>query len=367
MTMATRTAVLVTGARGLVGAAVVRRLLERGDVTTVYSLSRTPAALVNDGVTRPRVVPVRGDITRPGLALELASRRELRSEVDVVIHAAAETRFSQSWSEASLSNVVGTSNVLELASSWPTRPRVCFVSTAFVAGRRIGPIPESVADGAEGWVNEYERSKHEAERLVRVSGLPHVICRPSTIVCDTPAGGISQFNAAHGALRVCARGLVPLLPGTNDTLVDVVPCDYVSRALTDLALDRDADGVTYHLASGADAMPLGELLDRTYAHWATLAERPGALVRPVLTDLETYRLFEATVLETAEPGLRRIARALSHFVPQLAHAKTFETARADAALGYRPPPPRTYWTNMLRALGAWRPEAEAAPRTRSVA
>ena len=65
--------------------------------------------------------------------------------------------------------------------------------------------------------------------------------------------------------------------------------------------------------------------------------------------------------------VRRIARALSHFVPQLAHSKTFETARADAALRYRPPPPRSYWTNMLRALAAWRPEAEAPSRVRSVA
>jgi thioester reductase-like protein len=290
----------------------------------------------------------------------------LSASVDVVIHAAAETRFSQTWSEASLSNVSGTGNVLELASGWGRTPRVCFVSTAFVAGRRIGPISENAGDASQGWVNEYERSKHAAEELVRASGLPYVICRPSTIVCDTPAGEITQFNAAHGALRVCARGLVPMLPGSADTLVDVVPCDYVSRAITDL-VSRDVEELTCHLASGTDALPLEELFDRTYAYWSTLPERPGASMRPVLTDLETYRLFEATVLETAEPGLQRIARALSHFVPQLAHAKTFETAVADWTLGYRPPPPRSYWTNMLRALDAWRPQAAAPSRTRSVA
>jgi long-chain acyl-CoA synthetase len=359
--------VFVTGARGLVGSETVRELLRRDESTTIYALSRTPELLPADFARHQRVVPVLGDIAERGLRLRVDARRELAERVDVVIHCAAETRFSMTRDEARISNVDGTLHVLELVSEWTRSPRFCFVSTAFVAGRRTGQIPEDPGSPEPGWVNEYERSKFEAEEHVRASGIAHVICRSSTIVCDTPAGGITQFNAVHRALRVCHRSLVPMLPGTPDAPVDTVPNDYVSRAIVDLSTRPGIDGSTYHLAAGKDALTLGELLDETYAYWSEVAGPRHAPLRPLLTDLDTYRLFEATVLETAEPDLRRVTRALSHFAPQLALPKTFETDRADAALGYRPPPVRAYWRAVLRTLTAWCPEVQGTACERSAA
>jgi len=348
--------VLVTGATGLVGARCVRVLLERDPTATVYALARAPGGLASDLLGHERVVPVPGDVTKAGLALAREQRRALARRVGIVIHAAADTRFSQTLAEARRSNTVGTAHVLELVTDWPGRPRFCFVSTAFVAGKRTGRIAEDGGSDAAGWVNMYERSKFEAERLVRSSGLAAVVCRCSTIVCDGPAGHITQFNAAHRALEMCRRSLVPMLPGAEDTPVDTVPCDFVARAIVDLVTRPDTEG-TYHLVAGRDALSLGEILDAAYAYWTEIdGRRPP--IRPILTDLETYRLFEATALETAEPDLRRVTRALSHFVPQLALPKVFGTARVERTLGYGPPPVRSYWGNVLRTLTALR----SAPR-----
>ena len=359
--------VLVTGATGLVGANTLRALLRSGASDPIFALSRAPERLPRDIAQHPRVRPLSGDVTAPGVGLDPDSRRRLAGRIGVVVHAAANTRFSQGLEEARTNNVVGTAHVVELACDWKPAPRFCLVSTAFVAGRRTGLIPEDEGSPDRGWVNAYERSKLEAEGVVRASGLDHVVCRPSTIVCDTPAGRVTQFNAVHRALRICHRSLVPMLPGTAETPVDVVPCDYVSRAIAELATRRDVPGTTYHLAAGSDALRLEELLDRTYAYWQAIDDRSRPPLRPVLTDLETYRLFEATVLETGEPELRSITRAMSHFVPQLALPKTFATSRVDGVLGYRPPPVRSYWAGVVRALTAWIPEAEGAGPRRSVA
>ena len=103
-------------------------------------------------------------------------------------------------------------------------------------------------------------------------------------------------------------------------------------------------------------MPLGELLDATWLRWAAAEGwRRKTIARPSLADLETYRLFEEMVAESGDPRLVRIMRSLSHFVPQLALPKHFDTTRADAMLGELAPVVRGFWPRMIDHLstGAW--------------
>lgn len=347
--------ILITGATGLVGAEVLPRLLRRDREVHVWALVRNPARweqlAARLGAAAERVSPVVGDLTLPGLGLSRADRLALRRSVGAVVHAAADTCFSRSLPAARAVNTEGTLRLLELASEWPPGHRVVYVSTAFVAGRLTGRIGEAETPSHRGWVNAYERSKHEAEALVRASGLPWVVLRPSTIVWDGGTGGITQLNSVHRALGLFHAGLAALLPGQEDTPVDVVTTDYVADAVAELALREDALGGTYHLCAGEGALPLGDLLDRCIAVWSSAPEwRARAIARPALTDLETYRLFERTVEETGDARLRRITRSLSHFVPQLSLPKRFETAAAERALGHTAPPVRLWWSRMLEDL-----------------
>ena len=362
--MRTRLKLLVTGATGLVGRGVVTSLLRRSDATVSVLIrdaarwQRMASAL---GVGASRVTPIPGDITRPTLGMDARTVRRLEATPTTVIHCAADVVFSRSLPEARRVNVEGTRNVLELASAFPSA-RVVFVSTAFAVGRRTGHIADDDRATDAGWVNAYEQSKHEAEELVRGSGLEHVIARPSTIVCDDVRGAVSQVNAVHRALRLYHAGLASMMPGTEDTPVDVVPAHWVSDSIAALALSSVSE-TTVHLCAGERALPLGVLLDRTYAFWAReTAWRRRAIARPALSDLPTYELFERSVHLVGDARLQRITRSLSHFIPQLALPKRFDTTRAASILHDEAPPVSAYWERMLGWLlaanwGAALPEA----------
>jgi hypothetical protein len=148
-----------------------------------------------------------------------------------------------------------------------------------------------------------------------------------------------------------------MIPGVPGATLDVIPADYVADAIARLALRAGVDGETVHLCAGAGALPLDELLDASFARWERdPAWRRRGVERPSLGDLETWELFVRAVDETGNPRLRAVAHALSHFLPQLALPKRFETARAEALLGAGAPPVRAYWGRMLDHLDAtgWR-------------
>jgi nucleoside-diphosphate-sugar epimerase len=347
-TGSTGNAVFMTGATGLIGAATLERLLARDASLRAHVLVRSRggwrALAARLGAAADRVRPYYGNVTVRGLGLTSGERAAIRADTRAVLHLAADTVFSRPLGASRAVNREGTRHVLELAAECPRGERFAHVSTAYVAGGQVGRIPETAASGAAGWVNAYEQSKHEAELLVRGSGQNWTIFRPSTVVCESAGGVVLQVNAIHRALRLCHAGLAAMIPGDEDTPVDLVTTKYVAGAVAALALDPAADVQTFHLCAGTGALSLGELLDRSFARWSRDAGwRRRGVVRPALTDLATYRMFEASVRDTGDARLRRITRALSHFVPQLALPKHFDTAAADAALGRAAPPVGGYW------------------------
>jgi len=346
---------LITGASGLVGEAVLKAMLETDAKLHAYALVRdevrwAPLSLAL-GPTADRVTPVTGDLCRRGLAIDYGIRRRLTREVTTVVHAAANTCFSASLAEARKVNTEGTREILSLCRAFGRLRRFAFVSTAYVAGRRQGLILERDNGSDAGWVNAYERSKYEAECLVRDSALDWVILRPSTIVCDTVDGRVSQLNAVHRALKVYNRGLAAMMPGDRSSALDVVPADYVARAIARTALDERASRRTLHLCAGAGAIGLGELLDVAYALWARDPMwRRRQVERVILTDLDTYNLFADAVKDTGDARLAAILASLSHFIPQLGLPKSFDTTVADALLGHSAPPVAAYWESMIAHL-----------------
>ena len=346
---------LVTGATGLLGAAVLERLLSHDRRMRVVALIRTPERwrplAASLGAAASRVQPLVGDITREGLGLDASTRRALAGRVTRVIHLAADTSFSRTLAVSRAQNTEGTAHVLALADDCSAE-QVVHVSTAFVAGTGTGFIADDTAD-ARAWVNAYEQSKHEAEALVRAHRAAWTILRPSTIVCDDVDGRVTQFNAVHRALRLCHAGLASMLPGEEDTLVDVVTTHWVAEAIARCVARDDLHGRTLHLCAGERAMRLGEMIDRTWHRWSADADwRRRGIERPVLTDLDTYRLFEEAVRESADPRLARVVQALSHFVPQLALPKRFDTTGARALAASPAPIPEHFWGAMLDHLHA---------------
>ncbi|MEK6744631.1 MAG: complex I NDUFA9 subunit family protein [Nitrospirota bacterium] len=146
--------ILVTGATGFVGGHLVKRMQQEG--LKVRAVVRTPAkaqALKDLGV---EVVP--GDIADPA-SLEAAAKG-----CDTIIHLVGIIQEGRGFTFRSV-HVEGTRNVLDAAKK---------------AGVRHF-IYQSALGTRENAKSEYHKTKWEAEKLVRASGIPFTILRPSLI------------------------------------------------------------------------------------------------------------------------------------------------------------------------------------------
>lgn len=358
--------ILVTGATGLLGRGVLQRLLACDARLRAIVLVRDAARWVRDSSAsgvHDRVTVVEGDLRSASLGLTRDVRVMIRRRATAIVHLAADTTFSNPLAQARAVNTIGTERLVELAHECASTVRFAYVSTAFVAGRRTGVIAEELADASVGWVNAYEQSKYEAEQIVCRHTADWIILRPSTVVCDDGSGTVSQVNAVHRALRLYRAGLVAMMPGLDRSTIDVVTTDFVADAIARLALRDDVAGRIVHLCAGEGALPLGELLDMTYTHWARdLAWRRRGIARPPLVDLDTYALFERSIEEVGDSSIKRLTRSLSHFVPQLALPKVFDITSARALLGVGAPPVRDFWPRMLERLFA---SGDASDATRA--
>ena len=356
---------LLTGATGLLGRDVLRRLLGTDPDVRVFVLVRDAQRWAANAAIpgADRVTAIVGDLCRDGLGLEPSSRQHVLGSATSILHLAADTQFSRPLDQARAVNTDGTRRMLELAAEFASDARFVYVSTAFVAGKRVGVIAESDATHDAGWANGYEQSKYEAEALVRASGVNWTILRPSTVVCDDLGGRVTQYNAVHRALHLYRNALAAMMPGVEGSTVDFVTTSYVGDAIARLAFRDDLVGKTVHLCAGQGAFPLSELLDVTWERWAIdPAWRRRSIPRPALADLRTYALFEQAIYEIGDPSLKRVVRALSHFAPQLAMPKRFDTTTADSLLGAPAPAVRDFWIPMIDHLASsnWGAAARAA-------
>lgn len=365
--MSNRGKLLVTGASGLVGEAVLAKMLADDSGLEAFVVVRNELrwqlAARRLGDVASRVIPLRGDITVPGLGLEPTLRKRVARETRAIVHAAADISFSNPLDRSRFVNTLGACHVLELATACERLDGFVLVSTAYVAGRATGEIAERDNGADAGWVNTYEQSKYEAEGCVRRTSLPWIIVRPSTMVCRGVEGDIQQINAVHRALRVYHRGMAAMMPGDRDYLFDVVTSGYVTDAIARLVFDPRALNQTVHLCSGRAALTLGEIVDSAYEVWAEQADwRRRGVERALITDAATYAMFERAVVETGDVRLAAVLSSLSHFIPHLALPKVFDTSVADRLLGAPAPAPGTYWRPMLRRLleQNWGQSREAA-------
>jgi len=209
--------VLVTGATGLIGHAVARRLLAEGH--SVRALVRRADARLPEGVR-----PVPGDI------LDAGSLAEATDGAELVFHAAGmPEQWQRDESIFDRVNRGGTANVLAAARDASVR-RVVYTSTMDVfAAPRGGTLVEGELDPAPKHT-AYERSKQAAEREVdaaRAQGLDVVTIHPAAVYGPSPVNvTLNDFF-----IRLL-RGKVPMLPpgGMSVAYVDGVADAHVAAA-----------------------------------------------------------------------------------------------------------------------------------------
>lgn len=246
----------VTGATGFIGRHVVELLIARGGIVHALvrksSLDRLHALRERWGVGPERVIPVVGNLETPLLGVDPATLAELRGRVDHLFHVAALYDMVASERSLEAANVLGTWHAVQLANATEVR-RFHHVSSIAVAGRYRGVFREDMFDEATGLDDPYFRTKHAAERVVRSEcRVPWRIYRPGIVVGHSETGEMDKVDGPYYFFRLL-RQLGAALPsglplvGLDDGAPNIVPVDFVARAMDHISHLEGLDGRAFHL------------------------------------------------------------------------------------------------------------------------
>jgi nucleoside-diphosphate-sugar epimerase len=307
--------ILLTGYTGNLGWELARALQPH----RIFALVRDPDA-----------APGRRGVELIEGSLEALPQR-LRGELDAIIHGAASTAFRAPRAELALANVDGTARLVEFARQCPRLRRFIHLSTICVCGARGGSVREEPIIGRGPFVNAYEETKWEAEQLVLAATLPAEIARISIVAGRAEDGAVRRPGALHHPLYWFFKGLIPMLPARGEARVDLISTEYAARAVAALLHEKSHPGRIVHVAAGASAPRVAELVDflaevfaRHHDGWAR-----GATSRPEIVDAETFAMFEASVRQSGDLLFRRVVEDAQSFLPGLLHPRQIETSLAQ--------------------------------------
>ncbi len=315
--------ILLTGAAGLVGGEVAARLAAAGHRVTAF-LRREPVVRAHDGAPVAVAETVLGDIALPGLGLTETVWNDLAARHDMVVHCAATVRFDLADADYAAVNVEGTRRVAELARAGDMR--MLHVSTAYSCGARDGPIREDDPLPAQrsAFTNGYEASKAAGEQVVRGSGVPFVIARPSIVTGHSQTGAIRQFDTTYALFRLLAEGRVARVPARADASFDFVPIDHVAAGIAALVEQFDrAAGAAYNLVA-QKPLPVRDFI-------AAIADYPQFSTPHLVDPAE----FDADALPVRERRLYR--RGIGPYAAYFARNPRFDDRRFRAVTGVEAP------------------------------
>ncbi|MEJ7891634.1 MAG: SDR family oxidoreductase [Solirubrobacteraceae bacterium] len=317
---------LVTGFPGFIGRRLVRALLAEHDDLQVVALVEPRMAAAARELAQDRLEILEGDISERRLGLGGSDWERLTSDVTHVFHLAAIYDLAVPDDVAQRVNVDGTGNVLELCLAAERLERHVYVSTAYVAGRRHGVVYEHELVMGQDFKNHYESTKFQAEVWVRetLDHVPTTILRPAIVVGDSQTGETEKFDGPYYILRTIERmegfGRAVAQFGASDSPFNVVPVDFVVRAITATAFLPAAEGQTLHLVD-PDPLLTSDLvttLSRAYVGRDPKGRVPPALVEASLRSKRVRQFFGGTPRES---------------VAYLNHSVAFDTRRAVDLLG----------------------------------
>lgn len=348
-------AVMLTGGTGFLGSVIAEELLATTN-DTIYALvrpkpGRTAAQRLEalwyerpilSAALGTRVIPVEGDIEQGRLGLGRARYDELARDVDVVIHAAAEVGITASAAHIWKTNVMGTHTLLEFAlraQELGGIRRYVQISTAYVAGRQTGIIPETLYANSR-YNSSYERAKHDAELLVGSyeGTLPYAIIRPGQIVGDSRSGFITTFNTLYWPLKRYLTGRPRVIPADRDLRINAVPVDYVAHLACRAATADDLPAAyVVHATGRAQELPtLGELVEhvRAWARQELQIELPEPIYLPLpgLDVLGRLRNLRPGIRQKRKGPLRNLVALAPYFSERRSYL--VDNARALATVPF---------------------------------
>jgi NAD(P)-dependent dehydrogenase (short-subunit alcohol dehydrogenase family) len=249
----------VTGATGFIGRHLVEQLLERdGDI---HVLVREGSTGKLDELVRRwgpkaegRIKHVVGDLNEPRLGVGDDAIDELRGEVDHFFHLAAIYDMTADEERNEKLNVEGTRHAVALANAIEAG-RLHHVSSIAAAGAYKGLFREDHFDEGQDLPSPYHRTKFESEKIAREeSQVPWRVYRPAIVVGHSETGEMDKIDGPYYFFKLLQklRGWLPSwfpLVGPELGYTNIVPVDYVARAMDHIAHQDGLDGQAFHLTN----------------------------------------------------------------------------------------------------------------------
>ena len=306
--------VFVTGGSGVVGRALVQRLVSGGDEVVALARSR-PSEETLRGLG---AAPVGGDLfDEDALAAAMAG-------CSVIYNVAGVNTLCVDDPEPMLRTNIAGPPVVVRAAARAGVARIVHTSSAATIGEASGVVGREDTPHRGWYLSTYERSKTEGEQAVFEAGRQHgveVVCvNPSSVQGPGRAGGTARFLLAYldGRLKV----FVP----TNVSLIDISDCAEGHV----LAAERGVAGERYLLNS--IALSITEALALA-GDVAGVSGKPRMLPRQVAT-------AAAWAVEHGSRLARRKPPVCREMVRTLLHGHIYDGSRAERDLGLRYTDPR---------------------------
>jgi thioester reductase-like protein len=353
-------AIFLTGSTGYIGAHILSELLT-GHADRINVLVRAKDSREADDrlwhalqlhldfprfrdYLATRITVFRGDLTDGHFGLDASDYSRVVATTDSMIHCAASLNRKSEKSCMNV-NLRGTLEMIQLArraQSAGGLRRFSFVSTVAVAGKRENEVVTENAsiDWNRSDYDPYARTKKFCEHMVRelLPEVPKTIFRPSIVLGDTRYGDTTQFDMVRAFVFLAGLPVLPLRPGDH---IDIVPVDYVAKAIATLHQKEKPLHDTYHLSSGTGSETCRQITDAL----AGAAGKRKPMYAPWLAGT-----FSATVnsLANRKGNLGRSASLLKVFLPYIYWNTVFDNSRVVAEMGGVPAPFSKYCFPLLK-------------------
>lgn len=224
--------ILITGATGFIGKRLARALASSGN--EVYCLVRKQSLeKAKELLGGENIHFVTGDLTNNDVLDQVSEAETIANSIEAVVHLAASYDLAVGQTEAYVSNVVGTQNLLYLLQRLKKLRIFHYMSTYTVSGIHDGEFLEEDLDPGRPFRDHYSQTKMQAELLVRNTRQPTValrIYRPGIVIGDSVTGKMEKIDGPYYFFRFF-KGLAKY---TKHIPLNILPVYYHPQAMLPL-------------------------------------------------------------------------------------------------------------------------------------
>ena len=306
--------ILLTGATGFLGYRILERLASLEAVSSIIATGRT--LLPYRRIESPKVIYQLGKLEDETFV------NGLMKGIDIVINTAS---LSSPWGESEdfvVANINTQANIINAAKKnavarilYISSPSIYFDGSSRHLVKESDPLPQK-------FVNEYAKTKRQAEILLEKSGIPYIILRPRALI------GRGDSIIMPRLIRAYDEGKLRII-GNGNNKVDLTAVDNVVEAIILSIFAKDnAINQIYNISN-----------DEPVLLWNSIENVLNALGKPMKKTKIPYKIAYtyARFLEIKSRLINKQEPALTTYgVGTLALSFTLDITKAKQLLAYQP-------------------------------